>query len=598
VNPPVHAWAALEVFELDGGTDWDFLRRIFLKLVANFTWWLNLKDADEDNLFEGGFLGLDNIGPFDRSKPLDAGARLQQADATAWMVRYALDMLGIAVRLADHDSVYEDLAIKFLLHFARIADALNEGGMWDDEEGFYFDQVLLPDGNRIPVKVRSMVGLLAATGAATFPAGAPKRLGEFGRQVGRRFAETSSFHWGRPDDNDDHHLLAIVDPERLRTVLHWVLDERPFLSPGGLRSLSKIHQERPFTFTFGSFTSRVDYEPAESTTGMFGGNSNWRGPVWFPVNHMFITSLRRYHQHLGDGFTVECPTGSGNQLTLAEVADELAGRLVSIFLPGPDGRRPVWGDVPLLADDPALERPDPVLRVLPRRHGGRARGLAPDRLDGSGGRPHRQGTPGAGDLLNRAGQGAPEVVTASGVSGTSTRARVTTSRSTATSATTAASPAATSRMRSTQASPLRPDSAASREARVSSIRSGTAASAASAASMSATRSASAGSAASRSAAARSRLVAAVARRAERSRSCWGTGSSPSASPRRSSASDGAASPGMNRSTRSTKPAVRSATLAALVTESRMFPPRAAAMSRVASVAVAARSAPLAVRERT
>jgi hypothetical protein len=281
-------------------------------------------------------------------------------------------MLSIAVRLADNDPVYEDLAIKFLLHFARIADALNDGGMWDAEEGFYFDQVLLPDGQRIPVKVRSMVGLLATTGVATFHHDAPEHLGDFAKQVGRRWQETSSFFLGASESADQHHLLAIVDPERLRVVLRWVLDEGRFLSPGGLRSLSKIHKEHPFTFTFGSYSSRVDYEPAESSTGLFGGNSNWRGPVWFPVNHMFIRSLRRYHQYLGDTFTVECPVGSGQMLNLHQVADELSRRLVSIFLPGPDGRRPVWGGARLLADD---ERWRDQLLFFEYFHGDTAAGL-------------------------------------------------------------------------------------------------------------------------------------------------------------------------------------------------------------------------------
>ena len=355
VNPPVHAWSAIRVFEISGADDFQFLERVFHKLLLNFTWWVNRKDSEGSNLFEGGFLGLDNIGPFDRSQ-LPVTGHLEQSDGTAWMAMYCLHLWEMALILARNDSTYEDLAIKFLEHFALIGSALNEKGLWDEEAGFFFDQLRRPDESQVSLRAYSMVGLIPLYAVTTLGPETMASLPDFAASA-RWFIENRPEARGtiqRMEDptHEGWRLLAIVSPDHLRRILARVLDPDQFLSEHGVRALSRYHLEHPLDVLVDGVSARLDYEPGESTSGLFGGNSNWRGPIWFPVNHLLIESLRRYHRFLRDDFKVECPTGSGVQMTLAEVADELSRRLVSIFLDA-GGRRPVFGASPLFQTDPA-----------------------------------------------------------------------------------------------------------------------------------------------------------------------------------------------------------------------------------------------------
>ena len=356
VNPPVHAWAALRVFEIDGRRDLQFLQRVFQKLLINFTWWVNRKDDEGNNVFEGGFLGLDNIGPFNRSEQLPVGGVLEQSDATGWMAMYCLNLLEMSLVLAAHEPAYQDMAIKFLEHFALIATAMNDAGLWDEDDAFYYDVVRIPSGATVPVRVRSMVGLVPMFAMAVFHAEDGTGLDDFAERaywfVEHRPELTGSIGRLLPSATGTASLLSVVSPERLRHVLRAVLDEDEFLSPHGLRSLSKRHETAPGMLDVDGFHATVDYEPGESRSGLYGGNSNWRGPVWFPLNFLVIEALRRYHLYLGDDFTVEMPTGSGVQRTLAEVADDLSARLVSLFVDDADGRRPVFGATELFQTDP------------------------------------------------------------------------------------------------------------------------------------------------------------------------------------------------------------------------------------------------------
>jgi hypothetical protein len=365
VNPPVHAFAVEMVYriqkELRGTGDREFLERAFLKLLVNHTWWINRKDAEGNNLFQGGFLGLDNIGVFDRSAPMPTGGTLEQADGTAWMAGYSLTMFRLAAELAADDPVYEEMAVKFYEHFLWIRSAMDRVGpdqvsLWDEEDGFLYDVLKLPDGRAVPLKVRSMVGLLALSACEVLE---PAQIAKLPRLVER----IRTFHEHHPELIDQvaalrtpgvngRRLLAVLDEGKLRRVLTRMLDESEFLSPHGLRSLSRSHAEHPYIFGVDGHENRVDYEPAESTTGMFGGNSNWRGPIWFPVNLLVVRSLLEYYAYYGDDFTVECPTGSGQQMTLFEVAQELSRRLVSIFLCDEEGRRPVFGGTERFQTDP------------------------------------------------------------------------------------------------------------------------------------------------------------------------------------------------------------------------------------------------------
>ncbi|MGB3438379.1 MAG: glucosidase [Actinophytocola sp.] len=360
VNPPVQAWAALEVFAIDGGHDLDFLSRVFDKLLVNFTWWVNRQDADGSNLFEGGFLGLDNIGPIDRSH-LPPGCVLEQSDATGWMAMYSLAMTTIAAILnrSGHRPT-RDLVHKFLEHFAAIRAALERQGLWDDVDGLFYDRLIKPDGEAVPVKVHSMVSILPMLAVAFVdeqtmdPAvAAGKQFATFLERHGMRDPEKlteAGFLRGRPGNR--RLLLGAVGVDRVTRLFHRLFDPGEFLSPHGLRSLSVFHREHPYTLDIDGVKSTVDYQPAESNTAMFGGNSNWRGPVWFPLNYLATNALERYHRFFGADLTIEYPTGSGRQSTLHDVAADLWERLVSIFTVDADGRRPCFGGVERMQHDP------------------------------------------------------------------------------------------------------------------------------------------------------------------------------------------------------------------------------------------------------
>jgi len=362
VNPPVHAWAAWRVYKIEqkhwGRSDRAFLERVFHKLLLNFTWWVNRKDAGGNNVFEGGFLGLDNIGVFDRSAKLPAGGHLEQSDATSWMGMYCLNMLVIALELAKENRAYEDVASKFLEHFVYISRAMNNIGdkrieLWDRRDGFYYDVMLLPDGRSLPMRVRSMVGLIPLFAVENLSSEVIDGLPGFKRRMQwfiDHLSEFGDFIETMTTPTGVQRFLSLVNSQRLRQVLKVMLDENEFLSPYGIRSLSRFHQDYPYRVYVDGVEHRVDYEPAESQTGLFGGNSNWRGPVWFPVNFLIIESLQKYHEYFThdcdhDDFVVECPTGSGKMMNLWDVSQELSRRLIKLFLRGEDGRRPAYGGV-------------------------------------------------------------------------------------------------------------------------------------------------------------------------------------------------------------------------------------------------------------
>ena len=358
VNPPVQAWAALEVFVIDGARDLDFLERVFDKLLINFTWWVNHQSAAETNLFSGGFLGLDNIGPLDRSN-LPVRGSLTQADATAWMAFYAISLGAIATILYRSGRPTSDLTIKFLEHFASITRAMAGQDLWDEADGFYYDRLNLPDGSSYLIRVRSMVGVLPLLASILLDERAirgAQRLGkQFAHLLGDRMATPEELRARgilRGPEGDRHLLLGVVALDRLLRVLSRVLDEEEFLSPYGLRSLSRAHRDAPYRIDVEGLSAVVDYEPAESTTSMFGGNSNWRGPVWLPLNHLLIGTLEQYGRFFGDDVTIEYPARSGNQLPFAEVAADLRRRVVSLFLVDASGRRPCFGGEERLQTDP------------------------------------------------------------------------------------------------------------------------------------------------------------------------------------------------------------------------------------------------------
>jgi hypothetical protein len=360
VNPPVHAWAAWRVYEMDGKKDTLFLKRIFQKMLLNFTWWVNRKDAEGRNIFQGGFLGLDNISLFDRSTPLPTGGFINQSDGTAWMGFYCLVMMNMALELSATDASYEDMAIKFYEHFLWIAVAISGStrggvGLWDEDDGFYYDVLRLPDGQALPLRVRSLVGLMPliaveAIGQETltrFPAFARsiRWLTQHRPNLAANLAQTDIPGYGSA------HLFSIPNENHLRRVLRYLLDENEFLSPFGIRSLSKYHEQHPYYLTMGGQTFGIDYQPAESRSGLFGGNSNWRGPVWFPINYLLIEALRKYHRYYGADFLVEYPTNSGHMLTLDAIANALAQRLSALFLRDAHGQRPVFGGSPRFQTD-------------------------------------------------------------------------------------------------------------------------------------------------------------------------------------------------------------------------------------------------------
>ena len=360
VNPPVHAWAAWRVYKISaprGSRDIDFLESIFHKLLLNFTWWVNRKDTEGNNIFSGGFLGLDNIGVFDRSRPLPTGGYLQQADGTAWMGFYCLTMLSMALELAQTRPAYEDMASKFFEHFVAICDSINSlggTGLWDEEDGFYYDQLRM-DGRAIPLKTRSLVGLLPLVAVEILREEQIQRFKGFRNRMDWFLEHRKDLAKLITIDNADghiHRLLAVPTKERLCRILRYLLDENEFLSPFGIRSLSKIHMTRPYIFNADGNQYRVDYVPGEGNTHLFGGNSNWRGPVWFPINYLLVEALERYSHFYGDNLKVECPTGSGILMNLQQVANELAHRLTLLFQPDSQGRRPCHGQDLRYAVDP------------------------------------------------------------------------------------------------------------------------------------------------------------------------------------------------------------------------------------------------------
>jgi len=365
VNPPVHAWAAWRVYKIDkkrtGRGDREFLKRIFHKLMLNFTWWVNRKDAEGMNIFQGGFLGLDNIGVFDRGAPLPTGGYLEQSDGTSWMAMYTLNLLAIALELAKEESCYEDLASKFWEHFIHIAHAMSHRGhdgigLWNEGDGFFYDVLKLPDGTQFPIKIRSVVGLIPLFAVETLEPEVLDRLPDFKRRlewfIDNRPDLTENFACMRSEGMGERRLLSIAGQDQLRSILKYMLDEREFLSPYGIRALSRFHQENPYTLHVNGTEHRVDYEPGESSTRLFGGNSNWRGPIWFPVNFLLVESLQKFHRYLGNDFKAEFPTGSGNMKTLWDVAGELSRRMTNIFLRDEKGHRPVFGNLEKFQTDP------------------------------------------------------------------------------------------------------------------------------------------------------------------------------------------------------------------------------------------------------
>ncbi|HQR05273.1 MAG TPA: glucosidase [Gemmatales bacterium] len=367
VNPPVHAWATWRVFQIDrkqrgDAGDLAFLERVFHKLMLNFTWWVNRKDAQGRNIFQGGFLGLDNIGVFDRSSPLPTGGFINQADGTSWMAMYCLNLMRIALELAMHNHVYEDIATKFFEHFLHIAEAMtNIGGdgegksLWDEDDQFFYDQLNLPDGKKVKLKVRSMVGLIPLFAVEVLDPECLAKLPDFTRRLKwflkyRPDLAKLVSHWQEPG-RGDRRLLSLLRGHRMKQLLKRMLDETEFLSEYGVRALSAEHREKPYTFWVNGSPLTVSYQPAESESGLFGGNSNWRGPIWFPVNYLIIESLQRFHYYYGDDFKIECPTGSGRYLTIDDVANELTKRLSKLFLRNDQGHRPLFGEQTKLQHD-------------------------------------------------------------------------------------------------------------------------------------------------------------------------------------------------------------------------------------------------------
>jgi hypothetical protein len=388
VNPPVHAWAAWRVFQIDRKQrgdrgDLEFLERVFHKLMLNFTWWVNRKDAEGRNVFQGGFLGLDNIGVFDRSRRLPTGGHIDQADGTSWMAMYALNLMRIALELAQHNRVYEDIATKFLEHFLHIAEAMNhiggdEGGvgLWDDQDQFFYDVLHLPDGSMQPLKVRSMVGLIPLFAVETLEPELLERLPEFKQRLEWFLAYRPDLaalvsHWNEAG-RGHRRLLSLLRGQRMKRLLKRMLDETEFLSPYGVRALSRVHEDSPYVYRHDGMDLSVRYQPAESDSGLFGGNSNWRGPIWFPVNFLIIESLQKFHHYYGDEFRIECPTGSGRFVSLNDAANELACRLTKIFLADENGSRPVYAHQARMQSDPHFR--DHVL-FYEYFHGDSGRGL-------------------------------------------------------------------------------------------------------------------------------------------------------------------------------------------------------------------------------
>ncbi|HSC56789.1 MAG TPA: glucosidase, partial [Nitrospira sp.] len=353
------------VYKIDkkrkGKGDRAFLQRVFHKLMLNFTWWVNRKDAEGMNIFQGGFLGLDNIGVFDRSAPLPTGGYIEQSDGTSWMAMYTLNLLAIALELAKEESCYEDVASKFWEHFIYIAHAMGHRGhdgmgLWNEEDGFFYDVLKLPNGEHLPMKIRSMVGLIPLFAVETLEPDVLDRLPGFNRRLNWFIENRPDLTGGvacmRTPGKSERRLLSIANSDQLKSILRYMLDESEFLSQYGIRAVSRFHRDKPYKLQVNGSEHRVDYEPGESSTGLFGGNSNWRGPIWFPVNFLLVESLQKFHHYLGEEFKVEFPTGSGRMLTLWEVSAELSRRLTATFLQDENGRRPVFGNLAKFQTDP------------------------------------------------------------------------------------------------------------------------------------------------------------------------------------------------------------------------------------------------------
>jgi hypothetical protein len=366
VNPPVHAWATWRVYQIDqqnnkGKGDLQFLESVFHKLLLTFTWWVNRKDHQGNNIFEGGFLGLDNIGVFDRSAPLPTGGFIEQADATSWMAMYSLNLMRIALELALYNPVYQDMATKFFEHFMYIAGAMDDiggerNGLWDEDDQFFYDVLMLPNDHNCRLKVRSLVGLMPLFAVEILDHEILEKVPEFTRRLKwflKYRPDLASLVSRWQEENKIHkHLLSLLRGHRMKAILRRMLDETEFLSTYGVRSLSKHHEQAPYEFHINGDTLCVDYTPAEARNGLFGGNSNWRGPIWMPVNYLIIESLQRFHFYYGDDFKVEYPTGSGHYLTLNEIADELSKRLCNLFLLNGEDKRPLFGQCEKMQQDP------------------------------------------------------------------------------------------------------------------------------------------------------------------------------------------------------------------------------------------------------
>jgi hypothetical protein len=416
VNPPVHAWAALRVYRMDyalhGVADRPFLERIFHKLMLNFNWWVNRKDATGRNIFQGGFLGLDNIGLFDRSAPLPTGGTISQSDGTAWMAMYALNLMRIALELSLENPVYEDIATKFFEHFLLIAEAMTQlggaDGLWDEQDQFFYDVLNLPNGEDRPLRVRSMVGLIPLFAVEVLGPNLELKFPRFAARMQwflnyRPDLAALVSRWTEPAvggrAGSDMRLLSLLRGHRMKKLLRRMLDETEFLPDHGVRAISKIHADHPFVLEYRAMRYEIGYVPGESISGLFGGNSNWRGPIWMPVNYLLITSLYEFHRYYGDDFKVECPVGSGTMLSLREVADELGRRLCRLFLRGDDGRRPIFGDDARMQVDPHFRD---HLNFNEYFHGDTGRGL---------GANHQTGWTGLIALLLRAEPAAEAVTT-------------------------------------------------------------------------------------------------------------------------------------------------------------------------------------------
>ena len=368
INPPLHAWAAWRVFQIErnktGKADYEFLRLAFHRLLLSFSWWVNRKDANGLNIFDGGFLGLDNIGAFDRSQKLPTGAHLQQADATSWVAMFALKMMRIALELSLQDPVYQDLASKFFLHFLDIAQAMTSVagtgvGLWNEQDEFYFDILVGPKGQTNPMRVFSIVGLIPLLAVETIEPEMLKKLPEFGKSVESTLQEKPHLadlvsRWHVPG-RGDRRLLSLLRGHRMKCLLKRAFDENSFLSPYGIRSVSREHLEHPFHENLGGHDLRVDYEPGESCTTLFGGNSNWRGPIWFPINYLFLEAMLKFHHYYGDDFRIEAPVGSGKLVSIRDAAGELRQRLTMLFLKDEKGNRPIFGDVQKFNEDPRFQ---------------------------------------------------------------------------------------------------------------------------------------------------------------------------------------------------------------------------------------------------